>query len=258
MKDFHSGTEGLICQKNCEGWMVGVWEGLNLGSIPNDHMPSQKDPKISIERRCSTILPGKDQEMLVQMNERPLDQPTVIYGLAGTGKTIAIMARIQHVLSKLTETSKAIYLTSEENAIRLVKRQLEVCNIDLTHITLAKFAAFHNLCDINYLCKVIKELISDGYRYIYLDSVEDFGMDWVNKLLEETLTPSSLYPQAQLDPCNLYHKPMDKGDFWITFDPFQGVHDSHFLMKGRENQISWHGNLPEGEFLTKVSRRTGL
>ena len=33
------------------------WEGLNLGSIPNDHMPSQKNPKISIERRCSTILP---------------------------------------------------------------------------------------------------------------------------------------------------------------------------------------------------------
>ena len=57
MKDFHSGTEGLICQKNCEGWLVGVWEGLNLGSIPNDHMPSQKDPKIPIERRCSTILP---------------------------------------------------------------------------------------------------------------------------------------------------------------------------------------------------------
>ena len=22
--------------KKCEGWMVGVWEGLNLGSIPND------------------------------------------------------------------------------------------------------------------------------------------------------------------------------------------------------------------------------
>ena len=38
--------------------MVGVWEGLNLGSIPNDHMPSQKDPKIPIEMRCSTILPG--------------------------------------------------------------------------------------------------------------------------------------------------------------------------------------------------------
>ena len=36
--------------------MVGVWEGLNLGSIPNDHIPSQKVPKISIERKCSKIL----------------------------------------------------------------------------------------------------------------------------------------------------------------------------------------------------------
>ena len=33
------------------------WESLKLGSIPNDHMPSQKDPKISIEWRCSTIFP---------------------------------------------------------------------------------------------------------------------------------------------------------------------------------------------------------
>ena len=30
--------------------MVGVWEGLNLGSIPNDHMPSQKDPKFLLKR----------------------------------------------------------------------------------------------------------------------------------------------------------------------------------------------------------------
>ena len=44
-------------KKIARGWMVGVWKGLNLGSIPNDNMPSQKDPKISIGRRCSTILP---------------------------------------------------------------------------------------------------------------------------------------------------------------------------------------------------------
>ena len=42
--------------------VVGVWEGLNLGSIPNDHMPSQKDLKIAIERRFSTILPAEQQE----------------------------------------------------------------------------------------------------------------------------------------------------------------------------------------------------
>ena len=43
-------------KQNCK-WMVGVWEGLNLGFIPYGHMSSQDDPRISIERRCSTILP---------------------------------------------------------------------------------------------------------------------------------------------------------------------------------------------------------
>ena len=66
MKDFHSGTEGLICQKNCEGWLVGVWEGLNLGSIPNDHMPSQKDRKSSIERSYSTILPRIHKKLVIR------------------------------------------------------------------------------------------------------------------------------------------------------------------------------------------------
>lgn len=48
--------------------MVGVWEGLNLGSIPNDHMPSQKDPKISIEKRgvvqFCLILPTQSTEQI--------------------------------------------------------------------------------------------------------------------------------------------------------------------------------------------------
>ena len=76
MKDFHSGTEGLICQKNCEGWMVGVWEGLNLGSIPNffsmfwdtsqnNWCPSQTYPK----RRCNTILPVLTCQSVLQNEE---------------------------------------------------------------------------------------------------------------------------------------------------------------------------------------------
>ena len=49
----------MTCNKHhltvIQTWL-GFREGLNLGSIPNVHMPSQKGPKISIERRCSTIL----------------------------------------------------------------------------------------------------------------------------------------------------------------------------------------------------------
>ena len=28
--NFMFGTEKVICQKNSEGWLVGVWEGLSL------------------------------------------------------------------------------------------------------------------------------------------------------------------------------------------------------------------------------------
>ena len=40
------GTEKVICPKNSEGWMVGVWEGLNLGSIPNFFLCFGMHPKI--------------------------------------------------------------------------------------------------------------------------------------------------------------------------------------------------------------------
>ena len=85
MKDFPSSKEGLICQKNCEGLMVGVWEGPNLGSIPNNYMSFQKDPKLSIERRCSTILParfisfGHDQDWWKEANRWLIFLHTYLY-----------------------------------------------------------------------------------------------------------------------------------------------------------------------------------
>ena len=194
------------------------------------------------ETAKSFCILGKDQERLLSMSARPLDQPTVISGLAGTGKTIAIMARLQKISSQLSTTSKAIFLTFEENAIRMVKQQLEACNIDLTHITLDTFATFHDhLPDFDRLCQVARALIRDGYRYIYLDSVEDLGVDWVNKLLAEVLRESS---------SDSSRWPL--GDFWVTFDPYQGLHDNHFLMKGRENQIRWHGNLARGKLANNI------
>ena len=62
--------------------MVGVWEGLNLGSIPNDHMPSQKDPQIPIDRRCSTILP----------RQKRIHEPKAM------NKAIIVFTRVSYVL----------------------------------------------------------------------------------------------------------------------------------------------------------------
>ena len=35
------------------GWLIRVWDGMNLGSIPNEY----DHPKIQMMKRCSTILP---------------------------------------------------------------------------------------------------------------------------------------------------------------------------------------------------------
>ena len=132
---------------------------------------------------------GRDQVKLVKMPEQPLNKPTVIYGLAGTGKTISIMARIQRISSHLKPWSRAIFLTAEKNAIEMVRRKLEACNVDLTHITFDNLVTSpYNLRDITQNEKAVQDLIRDKYRYIYLDSVEDFGVDWVNDLLAKTLT----------------------------------------------------------------------
>ena len=56
---------------------------------------------------------GKDHVKLVNKNEEPLKELTVIYDLAGTGKTIPTKARITHQRS----TECRIFVTLENNAI---------------------------------------------------------------------------------------------------------------------------------------------
>ena len=191
---------------------------------------------------------GEDQARLVKMEKQPLSEPTVIYGLAGTGKTISILARIQHISSQLSDVSKAICLTFEDNALKMVKSKLRACNIDLTNITIANLSTSpYNLQDIKNRETLLQDLIKDNYCFIYMDSVEDFGMDWVNELLQMTLTTIK-----QKRPVH------DVGDFWITFDPFQGLQDSHSLMKGTGNQMHWLGNLPDGILLEKGFKKNKI
>ena len=179
---------------------------------------------------------GNDQETLVGRSEMPLDKPTVVYGLAGTGKTITIMSRIERISGNLNASRRALYICFEDNVISMVKRKLEACQVDLTHVDFANHKNFsHNLSHITQDDKVIQDLIGQGYRYIYLDSAEDFGVDWVNSLLETALAP--------------VHDSMDQivlesrvcGDFWVMVDPYQALSDSHSLVQGFNCQVHWQG-----------------
>ena len=54
---FLFGTESTMWLRKLKGWLVGVWDGTNLGWIPTGNLLSQFHPKIPMIRRCSTILP---------------------------------------------------------------------------------------------------------------------------------------------------------------------------------------------------------
>lgn len=172
--------------------------------------------------------------MLVNKAEQPLTEPTIIYGHAGTGKTITILARIQGISGNLNPSCKAIYVSFQDNAIAMARGKLEACGVDLANIT---FININSLSGGN-LNSII---CCEEYRYIYLDSVEDLGVDWVNRLLEFVLSSRVLESRKQ----GL------SGDFWITMDPYQGLRDTHSLVRGLQNQINWQGNLIDSNLLEK-------
>ena len=85
---------------------------------------------------------GDEQAKLVNSKEQLLTKPTIVYGLGGTGKTISILARIQSISGKLNASCRALYVCFEDNAIAMVKRKLQACQVDLTYITFANHNTF--------------------------------------------------------------------------------------------------------------------
>ena len=72
-------------------------------------------------------------------------------------------------------------------------------------------------------------------------------IDWVNQLLEKTLKERKQRGTA-----------LNKGDFWITVDPYQGLGDTHSLMKGTGNEIHWVGNLAKKYLLEEGFKKNRI
>ena len=115
----------------------------------------------------------------------------------------------------------------------MVRRKLGACKVDLANITLINFNSTSGTNLNSIIC-------NPEYRYIYLDSVEDLGVDWVNRLLQFLLSSKVQYSKEGL--C---------GDFWITMDPYQGLRDTHSMVRGIQNQINWQGSLIDSSLLEK-------
>ena len=191
---------------------------------------------------------GSDQRKLVHWAEQPLEKPLIIYGLSGTGKTISILARIQRISPKLDANHKVLFICFEDNVIEMAEMKLKACQIDLTYIH------FENVnsqsCQLGNIFEdetKLHNLTRQGFRYIYVDSAEDLGISTINDLLLKVLDKAW--------GCNLTQGLQllnsQKGDFWITMDPYQGLLDSHSLVKGFGRTINWQGNTIKAEVLEK-------
>ena len=180
---------------------------------------------------------GSDQSKLVARAEQPLDNPLVIYGLSGTGKTISILARIQHISPKLDENHKVLFICFEDNVIEMVRMKLKACQIDLSYVSFENFNS--RSCQLGDIFKEenkFQELVDEGYRYIYVDSAEDLGIDAIEDIIQKVLGQNQSHHNA-LELQNL-----QVGDFWITVDPFQGLKDGHSMVRGLGKTINWQGN----------------
>ena len=103
-------------------WMTGI---VSDPSTAVD--PSTYDTVLNfVARHCVRVLYdetvksfcilGNDQVKLVSRKEQPLTNPIIVYGLAGTGKTISIMARIQRISGQLNASQRALYLVGFSRA----------------------------------------------------------------------------------------------------------------------------------------------
>ena len=81
---------------------------------------------------------------------------------------------------------------------------------------------------------------------MYFDSIEDAGIQWLNKLLANTLKPKPDLNPTEHSSCL---RALNKGDFWVTLDPYQSLEDTHFLHVGAENRLQWMGSLVDAELL---------
>ena len=164
---------------------------------------------------------GKRQDQLVFQPLQVLADPLVVLGLAGTGKTISVCARIQYLeaLGQLGLTCRVLYIYFEENMKELVQSRLTTCHVDLTHVDFANYnSSPYMLQDLSENCQVLENLLQLHFHFIYMDGAEDMGIKKLEKILRKIVFGGS--PLASV-PGGVQLQPMAQRDLWFLLDPYQ-------------------------------------
>ena len=153
------------------------------------------------------ILLNQEQSGLVQMPKHPMSRPWVIFGPAGSGKTLSVLAIIErlHNSGQINKDNKVLYVCENEEVHKymiaeLIKRKIP-------HEENIHFKNLHEVTEDLNIKSMFSSMIA-SYGAIFIDEAEELGISVFNNMC---------FTIHEEPPC-----PTDKtGHFWILFDFLQ-------------------------------------
>ena len=178
----------------------------------------------------SFIMQSMQQHQLASMPEHEMTTPTFVYGPAGSGKTLSVLAKMEalHQQGKLVEYNKCLFVCKNIELHNYMREELKKKQIPLNNID---FKCFEEIPTFPEPVTMFRPLIS-SYGAIFVDEAEDLGGSFALDKLKSGFKVSS----------------GKKGFFWILFDHLQQSTENSGQRTGQSN--------PSTIKLTKVYRNS--
>ena len=182
---------------------------------------------------------GQDQNSILRLPDHDLRQPIMVEGIAGTGKTLTIAAKIEalHQQRKLTTSSRAIYVAFSDHMLEHMHLLLTKAKVDLSFLEMKNASKDLEIKSCFFEQKKMDQMIASGMRYFFIDEAEDLGYTLLQQLAEPHLEPGHT------------------GFFLVTFDYNQCRQEQHSLEAAHlspvsidelsTNQLKWKGRTLE-------------
>ena len=153
------------------------------------------------------ILLNKEQFDLLSIPKHQMSRPKFIYGPAGSGKTLAVLAMMERLYKRgeIDENNQVLYLCSNQSVLHYVKRELTTRHIPLKDITFRSFSTIPGYATIYPKPLEMFPPLIKQYGAIFLDEAEDLGITALNQL------NSTISMDLKI------------GHFWVLFDHLQNV-----------------------------------
>ena len=199
---------------------------------------------------------GQDQITLLKQPPHIMSMPTLVNGVAGTGKTLTICQKLKELEPKLGPKNKALYICFSDNLINHVKTELKDRMVDIQFIKFINYEKNAFIVNFFMSANTMEKLITvKGFRHIFFDEAEDLGVEQISEICK-----SVKYRNCTTSKNPGYFKMTGEeveGHFWILFDHYQSRLDQHGLgsvestEKGESNFV-WMGNSLDETLLTDV------